>query len=292
MIGRVLVSLAVASLAAGCSGSAGLTPAPSPTLESTPTATTTARPAPTPTLTPGIGLPADDGARIVAVESPTTLQHRAWVEPGSAGCPASANPGCWVAVGSPVPTFRARDLTIDSPAVGLVHVRLLLPKHFTAQPSTRWPVLVLHHGGTGHYSDWTEALDAQTLTGPTDVLVVMPDGDPGWETFHVVELRQLLERNWQAGDKWAVAGLSMGGAEAMAEAEGAPGMFVFAGSYSGPLDPSADLSALKGTALYVAYATASWDRSTTGRSRPTTRRAHRSTTAVPPARPSSRGSPS
>jgi len=61
-------------------------------------------------------------------------------------------------------------------------------------------------------------------------------GPPAWEIFHLVELRQLLERNWQAGDRWAVAGLSMGGYGAMVYAARHPGLFVAAASYSGVLD--------------------------------------------------------
>jgi S-formylglutathione hydrolase FrmB len=156
-----------------------------------------------------------------------------------------------------------RDLTIDSPVLGTTNVRLLLPKHFAAQPSTRWPVLYLYRGSGGDYTRWTELQDAATLTGPTDLLVVMPEGDNDgttrWDTYHLVELRQLLERNWQAGDRRAVAGMSAGGYEAIHEASTAPGTFRFAGSYSGNLDTRirgysiANEANLRGTALYVAY---------------------------------------
>jgi diacylglycerol O-acyltransferase / trehalose O-mycolyltransferase len=261
---RCLVAgLTVLALSAGCSGNASPTLAPAATLESTTAATTTLGPTsiPTPSQAATIGQPADDGARIVAVESPTALQHRAWVDPGVQGCPTTASPGCWINIGSPVPTTRVRDLTIDSPAVGVVHARLLLPLHFGQASTAQWPVLYLHHGGDTDYRLWTEALDVTTLTAPTDLLVVMADGgllpdgsiDQSWATFHLVELRQLLERNWQAGGKRAVAGMSMGGTEAMAEAESQPGFFRFAGSYSGGLDQTGNLAALAGTALYVAW---------------------------------------
>jgi S-formylglutathione hydrolase FrmB len=278
---RLLAGLTVLVLAGGCTGSASMTSRP-PTSE--PTATVTPAPtrtaAPTPTAVPTIGLPADDGARIIAVDTnPTHLL---------------------------VPTTRARDLTIDSPAVGhIVKVRLLLPEPFDAQPTTRWPVLYLLHGGSGTYSDWSEFFDVEALTAPTDLLVVMPEGGghepdgaqysdywnggkggpPMWETFHLIELRQLLERNWHAGDKRAIAGYSAGGYGAIEYAEHQRGLFRFAGSYSGPLDvfgpgadylwwgspynlwgdhvtnvdvwkahdPTTNAAALKGTALYVAY---------------------------------------
>ncbi len=254
-----LAGLAVVILVAGCAGS--VSPTRTPASASEPTATAgatpaaTPTPAPTATPVPAIGLPADDGAKIIAVAAPTSLQHRAWVDPGVSGCPTTASPGCWINIGFPVPTTRVRDLTIDSPAVGVVHVRLLLPQHFGAGPTQQFPVLYLHHGGDTDYRLWTEALDVTTLTASTNLLVVMADGgtDAPWGTFHLVELRQLLERNWQAGDKRAVAGMSMGGTEAMAEAEAQPGMFRFAGSYSGGPDAYGNLAALAGTALDVAY---------------------------------------
>ena len=121
-----------------------------------------------------------------------------------------------------------------SPSVGTVKVRLLLPSTFEAQPTTRWPVLYLLHGAGGNHAEWTQNTDVEALTAPTDLLVVMPDandangtqgwytdwynggggGPPKWETFHLTELLQLLERNWQAGDQRAIAGLSMGGGAA------------------------------------------------------------------------------
>jgi diacylglycerol O-acyltransferase / trehalose O-mycolyltransferase len=190
---------------------------------------------------------------------------------------------------------RTRDLTIDSPAVGRQRVRILVPRGFDADPSRRWPVLYLLHGASDSYVSWTRSTDVEQLTAATDLLVVMPEagdhgyysdwsnagkgGPPMWETFHIVELRQLLERNWRAGDKRVVAGLSMGGMGAMSYAARHPGMFRAAASFSGVLDtplggirdngtwgdPKAqgdiwrdhnptDLAAkLRGLALYVSY---------------------------------------
>jgi diacylglycerol O-acyltransferase / trehalose O-mycolyltransferase len=270
---RLATLIAAAALAgAACGGAATPNPTSAPTASATPAPTAapgtatpgpTRTPTPTATPIPTIGQPADDGARIIAVESPTALQHTVWVDPGVRGCPADSNPGCWVPVGDPIPTTRIRDLTIDSPVLGLTQVRLLLPKHFDAQPAATWPVLYLYRGGGGDFRRWSEGQDITTLTGPTDLLVVMPevdnDGATRWDTYHLIELRQLLERNWRAGDRRAVAGMSAGGWEAMHEAESMPGYYRFAGSYSGNLDPAitgysiADEALLKGTALYVAY---------------------------------------
>jgi S-formylglutathione hydrolase FrmB len=165
-------------------------------------------------------MPADDGARVVGVE---------------------------------VLGPRTRDLTIESPSVGTRVVRLLLPAGFDAQPTTRWPVLYLLHGASGSHEDWMRFTDVESLVGPTDLLVVMPDagdlgfysdwwnggrgGQPMWETFHTTELPQLLERSWQASDQRVVAGLSMGGFGAMLYAARHPGMFKAAASFSGAVDP-------------------------------------------------------
>ena len=64
-------------------------------------------------------------------------------------------------------------------------------------------------GQVGFYSDW------RARSG----------GPSRWETFHLTELRQLLERDWRAGNRRVVAGLSMGGLGAMAYAARHPGMF-------------------------------------------------------------------
>ncbi len=167
---------------------------------------------------PTIGVAADDGARIVAVD---TIDS------------------------------RTRDLTIESPSVGHVKVRLLLPADFEAEPSSTWPVLYLLHGAWGNHEDWTNLTDVNALTASTDLLVVMPDaatawyadawndgagGPPAWETFHTTELLQLIERNWHAADRRVVAGLSMGGFGAMEYAARHPGMFLAAASYSGVMD--------------------------------------------------------
>jgi S-formylglutathione hydrolase FrmB len=105
-----------------------------------------------------------------------------------------------------------RDLTIDSPALGrTAEVRLLLPRRFQAQPTRRWPVLWLLHGCCDTYRSWTRSTDVEELAELADVLVVMPEagevgfysdwynggreGPPRWETFHLTELQQLLERD-------------------------------------------------------------------------------------------------
>ena len=147
---------------------------------------------------------------------------------------------------------RTRDLTIESPSVGYAKARLLLPEGFDEGGDDAWPVLYLLQGAFDDYTSWTRETDVEELDDLSDVLVVMPDagsigyysdwwhggagGVPAWETFHLEELTQLLERNWQAGDDRVIAGLSMGGFGAMSYAARHPGMFGAAASYSGVLD--------------------------------------------------------
>ncbi len=128
---------------------------------------------------------------------------------------------------------------------------MLLPIRYRAEPHRRWPVLWLLHGCCDSFRSWTRSTDVEQLPGLRKVLVVMPeagdvgfysdwynggrDGPPRWETFHLSELRRLLERRWRAGDRRAVAGVSMGGLGAMAYAARHRGMFRAAASYSGLL---------------------------------------------------------
>ncbi len=151
-------------------------------------------------------------------------------------------------VATTVLSARMRDLTVASPALGrTVKVRLLLPVHYSARPEGRWPVLYLLHGCCDTYQSWTRSTDVEALTAHSDVLVVMPDGGkagfysdwlsgPRWETFHLVELRRILEREYRASKVMAVAGVSMGGLGALAYAARHPGLFRAAASFSGIVD--------------------------------------------------------
>jgi hypothetical protein len=72
----------------------------------------------------------------------------------------------------------------------------------------------------------TRSTDIETLSRDADLLVVMPEGGsagfysdwlsgPRWETFHTEELPALLAAGYRAGDRQAVAGVSMGGLGAL-----------------------------------------------------------------------------
>jgi len=163
---------------------------------------------------------------------------------------ASATAGGAKVVAETYVAANMLDLTIDSPALGTTAmVRLLLPYGWKPRPSQTWPVLYLLHGSGDDYTAWTRSTDVRALTDKTEMLVVMPSGGrdgfysdwlnhgaggtPRWETFHLVELRQILETYYGAGGERAIAGLSMGGFGAMSYAGRHPGMFAAAAAYSG-----------------------------------------------------------
>ncbi len=153
-------------------------------------------------------------------------------------------------------TNRLVELQLRSPAVGHTAARLLLPEGYDDQPGRTWPVLYLLHGGGGGFRDWSTSTDLPALIGDRGVIVVMPDGGPGatylnwvfdspvgrpqWETFHLVELRNLLRHRYRAGEQLAVAGLSAGAFGAVSYAARHPDLFAATASFSGNLDTRDD----------------------------------------------------
>lgn len=149
---------------------------------------------------------------------------------------------------------RVLDLTVRSPALGEDRrVRLLLPPGWTRDAGRTWPALWLLHGAGGDHTSWTSHTDVAALTEREDVLVVLPEGGacaaytdphpaarkggpPRWETFHVTELAQILERGYRAGPGRAVAGCSQGGRGALAYAARNRGTFRAVAALSAPLD--------------------------------------------------------
>ncbi|GAA3068732.1 hypothetical protein GCM10017600_21720 [Streptosporangium carneum] len=143
---------------------------------------------------------------------------------------------------------RDHVLTIASPALGREGLaRVLLPRDWRPG-SGPWPVLYLLNGCCqSEYDAWATQGDAVRLTSAYPAIVVIPEvgeigfysdwqDGPGWETFHLTEVRRILERDYGAGDRRAVAGLSMGGLGAMSYAARNPGMFQAAASFSGVLN--------------------------------------------------------
>ncbi|WP_052863091.1 alpha/beta hydrolase [Streptomyces niger] len=181
-----------------------------------------------------------------------------------ASAPADASPGVRADDGAYLTAAervddRILDLTIHSPALGREgHARVLLPTGYD-RDHRRLPVLYLLHGccdSTPGWRAWTDNTDVVRATARTRALIVLPEGGPmgfysnwwnhgagatpAWETFHLTEVRQLVERTLRTNGRRAVAGLSMGGFGALSYAGRHPGMFRSAASFSGVVDTGAD----------------------------------------------------
>lgn len=183
----------------------------------------------TATAAPNVG-PAP--ARPSATPSPLTLVSRQTLDP------------------------RLRELTFTTPALAApTHVRVLLPADYRAEPTRRYPVLYLLHGGFGSYVDWTTAGDAEAITAGQPLIVVMPDGGrggwysdwtnfgrggpPEWETYHIDQLIPWIDAHYRTVANRcgrAIAGLSMGGFGAMSYAARHPDDFSAVASFSGAVD--------------------------------------------------------
>ena len=151
---------------------------------------------------------------------------------------------------------RLTDLELSTPALKTpAHVRVLLPAGYDQNTTERFPVLYLLHGAFGSSGDWTTRGDAEAITAGKPLIVVMPDGGQGgwytnwvnrgaggppeWERFHIDELIPWVDDHYRtiaARDGRAIAGLSMGGFGAMSYASRHPGLFDWAGSFSGAVD--------------------------------------------------------
>ena len=133
-----------------------------------------------------------------------------------------------------------------------LRANVLLPDGYTKRK--RWPVLYLLHGHGDAYDYWANpkrgniAEIAKGFPG----IIVMPEGargwyanwwsggarSPGWESYHLGELTQVIERRFaiRRGRRWhAIAGLSMGGQGAMFYATQRPHYFGAVASFSGVL---------------------------------------------------------
>jgi putative tributyrin esterase len=114
--------------------------------------------------------------------------------------------------------------------------------------ATRYPVLYLLHGLTGHYDNWTTRTRVGEYAAAYEIIIVTPEGNDGWytdsqmapaekyETYIIKELIPDVDRRFRTVNKRegrAIAGLSMGGYGALKFGVKYPAMFAFAGSMSG-----------------------------------------------------------
>src|SRR5437588_11934238 len=59
---------------------------------------------------------------------------------------------------------------------------VILPADYRTSSRTRYPVLYLLHGLTGHYSDWLTKTNVADYATQYRMIVGMPEGKDGWYT--------------------------------------------------------------------------------------------------------------
>lgn len=143
-------------------------------------------------------------------------------------------------------------------------VNVLLPAGYDADPTKRYPVVYLFHGG-GFDADFRQWHTMSPLggggsmllgeTAGTEAIFVMPDISKGgwgldarhefpwlrrhWETFHLDQLVPWVDANLRtlgSAEGRAVLGYSMGGFAALHHVAKRPELFSAVSAYSGPSD--------------------------------------------------------
>lgn len=122
---------------------------------------------------------------------------------------------------------------------------VILPTDYETSKTTRYPVLYLLHGLTGHYSDWIARTNVADYAAGYRMIVVMPEGNDSWytdsavgkyESYILTELIPDVQQRYrtiEARYGRSIAGLSMGGYGAIKFGLKSPFTFVFAASMSG-----------------------------------------------------------
>lgn len=139
---------------------------------------------------------------------------------------------------------------------GVNRVRILVPDNYFSNPTARFPVLYLLHGGAGGSSrQWTtEGGAAGAITAGKGIITVMAEGGKvgwftnwanqkkgaqNWADFYLNQLVPFVDQNLRTiatKQGRAIAGLSMGGYGAVRLAQDRPDLFGSVSSFSGALD--------------------------------------------------------
>ena len=118
---------------------------------------------------------------------------------------------------------------------------VILPSDYDTSRTTRYPVLYLLHGLTGHYNDWVQRTNVADYAADYRMIVVTPEGNDSWyidkyESYILNELIPDVQQRYrtiEARYGRSIAGLSMGGYGAIKFGLKSPSTFVFAASMSG-----------------------------------------------------------
>ena len=137
---------------------------------------------------------------------------------------------------------RVETVRFQSKIVGAsLPYKAILPADYNTATTTRYPVLYLLHGLTGHYSDWVSRSNVADYARQYRMIVVTPEGNDSWyidkyESYILEELIPDVQQRYrtiEARYGRAIAGLSMGGYGAIKFGLKSPQTFAFAGSMSG-----------------------------------------------------------
>ncbi|HEX3185929.1 MAG TPA: alpha/beta hydrolase family protein [Pyrinomonadaceae bacterium] len=137
---------------------------------------------------------------------------------------------------------RVETVRFQSKIVGAsLPYKAILPADYNTATTTRYPVLYLLHGLTGHYSDWVSRSNVADYARQYRIIVVTPEGNDSWyidkyESYILEELIPDVQQRYrtiEARYGRAIAGLSMGGYGAIKFGLKSPQTFAFAGSMSG-----------------------------------------------------------
>src|SRR5688500_16384251 len=154
-----------------------------------------------------------------------------------------------VSVSARVETVRFK----STPVNATLPYNVILPTDYDSSRVTRYPVLYLLHGLTGHYSDWLTRSNVADYASKYRIIIVMPEGNDGWctdsasvasdkyESYFIRELMPDVQKRYRTIESRygrGVAGLSMGGYGALKFGLKYPATFAFAASMSGALRPA------------------------------------------------------
>ncbi len=156
---------------------------------------------------------------------------------------------CFVACLSVAAYGRVETVRLQSKLVNAtLPYNVILPPDYDTARTTRYPVLYLLHGLTGHYSDWLSRTNLADYAAGYQIILVTPEGNDGWysdsaivasakyESYILKELLPDVEQRYrtiEARYGRAIAGLSMGGYGAIKFGVKSPFTFAFAASMSG-----------------------------------------------------------
>ena len=174
----------------------------------------------------------------------------AWT--GCTNAPVASQPNAARAQSvAPAKKTRVQTVSFQSQLVGkTLPYNVVLPVNYdeASARATRYPVLYLLHGLTGHYDNWTTKTRISDYAATHEVIIVTPEGNDGWytdsqmtpsakyETYMIKELIPDVDQRFRtvsAREGRAIAGLSMGGYGALKFGVKYPAMFALAGSMSG-----------------------------------------------------------